>query len=92
MKKNWIIFLLRFNLTIKHGAKIVGSVEKMQKIKTWGLWSQKNGRIMALSNSAVCRSKKLKFIKEQEAIGILGNKLRTKILVLRNIPIANILF
>ena len=47
---------------------------------------------MALSNSAVCRSKKLKFIKEQEAIGILGNKLRTKILVLRNIPIANILF
>ena len=56
------------------------------------MWSQKNGRIMALSNSAVCRSKKLKFIKEQEAIGILGNKLRTKILVLRNIPIANILF
>ena len=60
--------------------------------KNLGVVKSKNGRIMALSNSAVCRSKKLKFIKEQEAIGILGNKLRTKIPVLRNIPIANILF
>ena len=29
----------------------------------------KNGRIMLLSNCAVCNSKKLKFIKEQEARG-----------------------
>ena len=31
----------------------------------------KNGRIMILSNCAVCNSKKARFIKEQEAIGIL---------------------
>ena len=30
-------------------------------------------RIMLLSNSAVCDSKKLKFIKEQEASGIIGS-------------------
>ena len=32
----------------------------------------KNGRIMPLSKCAVCDSKKLKFIKEQEASGLLS--------------------
>ena len=33
----------------------------------------KNGRIMLLSNFAVCDSKKLKFIKDQEASGLLSS-------------------
>ena len=33
----------------------------------------KNGSIMPLSKCAVCESKKLKFIKEQEAIGLLSS-------------------
>ena len=33
----------------------------------------KNGRIMLLSKCAVCDSKKLKFIKEQEANGLLSS-------------------
>ena len=33
----------------------------------------KNGRIMLLSNYAICSSKKSKFIKEQEASGILSS-------------------
>ena len=32
----------------------------------------KNGRIMRSSNCAACRSKKSRFIKEQEATGLLG--------------------
>ena len=32
---------------------------------------KKNGRIMLLSKCAVCDCKKLKFIKEQEALGLL---------------------
>ena len=33
----------------------------------------KNGRIMLLSKYAVCNSKKMKFIKEQEATGLLSS-------------------
>ena len=33
----------------------------------------KNGKIMLLSKCAVCDSKKSKFIKEQEASGLLSN-------------------
>ena len=33
----------------------------------------KNGRTMLLSKCAVCGAKKLKFIKEQEAKGLLSN-------------------
>ena len=35
----------------------------------------KNGRIMLSSRCAVCNSKKLKFLKEQEARGLLNNLL-----------------
>ena len=33
----------------------------------------KNGRIMVLSKCVVCNSKKLKFIKQQEASGLLSS-------------------
>ena len=33
----------------------------------------KNGRIMLLSKCSVCNSKKSKFLKEQEARGLLSN-------------------
>ena len=33
---------------------------------------KKNGRIMSLSNCAVCNSKKLRFIKKQEGKGLLS--------------------
>ena len=45
----------------------------------------KNGRIMLLSECAVCDSKKLKFIKEQETSGLLSS-LGTKTL-LSKIPL-----
>ena len=51
----------------------------------------KNRRTMVLSNCGVSGSKKSKFIKKQEASGILGNMLGTKIPVLGKIPIVNIL-
>ena len=41
----------------------------------------KNGRIMLLSKCEVCDSKKLKFIKEQEASGLLGSlEIRTPLI------------
>ena len=33
----------------------------------------KNGRIIVISNVAVCNSKKIRFIKDQEATGILSS-------------------
>ena len=46
----------------------------------------KNGRIMVLSKYAVCDSKKLKFIKGQEACGLLSS-LGIKTLPLSKIPL-----
>ena len=37
----------------------------------------------------VCNSKKLRFLKEQEASGILGNMLGTKTLLLGDMPTTN---
>ena len=37
---------------------------------------------MVLSNSAICGSRKSRFVKEKEASGLLGNLLWTKIPVL----------
>ena len=52
-----------------------------------------NGRrIMLLSKCSVRNNKKWKFIKEQEAKGLLGNLLETKIPILRDIPLVNTLF
>ena len=46
----------------------------------------KIGRIMLSSNYAVCGSRKSKFIREQEATGILSS-LRTTTPFINNIPI-----
>ena len=52
----------------------------------------KNGRIMLLSKCAVCTSKKLKFLKEQEAKGLSGALLGAKISILGDISLVNALF
>ena len=52
----------------------------------------KNGRIMLSSRCAVCNSKKLKFLKEQEARGALSNLLVVKVPILSDIPVLNTLF
>ena len=50
----------------------------------------KNNRLMMLSKCSVCNNKKSKFIKEQEARGLLSNLgIRTP---LSKIPLLNILF
>ena len=57
-----------FRLCVKQCYLIVWSVEKMCTVKKW-----KNGRIMLLLEFVMCNSKKLKFIKDQEARGLLGS-------------------
>ena len=52
----------------------------------------KNGRIILLSICEVCNSKKSKFLKEQEAKGLLRNILGTKIPILGDIFLVNTLF
>ena len=52
----------------------------------------KNGRIILLSTFAVCNSKKLKFLKEQEARGLLSNLRGIKVPILSDIPVVNTLF
>ena len=42
--------------------------------------------------STVCVSKNSKFIREQQAKGLLGNLLGTKITILDDIPLVNTLF
>ena len=50
----------------------------------------KNNRLMMLSKCAICNNKKSKFIKKQEARGLLSNLgIRTP---LSKIPFLNILF
>ena len=50
----------------------------------------KNNRLMMLSNCAICNNKKSRFIKEQEAKGLLSNLgIRT---ALSQIPLLNVLF
>ena len=52
-----------------------------------------NGRRrMLLSKCSVRNNKKPKFIKAQEAKGLLGNLLETKIPILGDIPLVNTLF
>ena len=71
----------KFKLYIKQGYFIVWSVEKIIVVRT------KNRRIMLLSKSAVCKSKNAKFLKEQEARGLLSNLTGVKVPILRDLPI-----
>ena len=51
---------------------------------------QKNNRLLMQSNYSVCKNKKSRFVKEQEAKGLLGNLgIRTP---LRKSPLLNVLF
>ena len=52
----------------------------------------KTEKKMLLSKCAVCNSKKLKFIKEQTAKGLLSKLTGIKIPTLSDLPIVNILF
>ena len=52
----------------------------------------KNGRIMLLSKSAACNSKNLKFIKQQQAKGLISNLIREKIPIISDLPLINTLF
>ena len=47
---------------------------------------------MLLSKYGVCNSKKWKFLKEQEAKGLLSSLTGVKVPILSDIPILNILF
>ena len=52
----------------------------------------KNGKILLLSKCLLCNSKISKFLKEQEARGLLSNLLGVKLPILSDIPIVNTLF
>ena len=52
----------------------------------------KNVRTMLLLKCAVCNRKKLRTFKEQEARGLLSKLTGIKVSILRDLPIANILF
>ena len=69
--KDLIKFIEDFSLFTKKCYLIVWSVKKMQKEKIQKLYGKKMEN-NALSKCAVCVSKKLKFIKEQEASGLLN--------------------
>ena len=60
-------------------------VKKPKAIKT------KNRRLMVTSNCAVCSSKKSRFIKEQEARGLLSS-LATRAPLIRILLVGSILF
>ena len=63
---------------------------KNTESKTPKVVRTKNGRIMLLSKCAVCNSKKSKFIKEQEARGLLSSiRIKTP---LSQIPLLGLLF
>ena len=62
-----------FNILIKQCYRILWSVEKIQKVKIQKLKEKKSARIMLSSKCEVCDSKNSKFIKEQEASGLLRN-------------------
>ena len=72
--------MLTYYLKCKKDTKNIDA--KMKKTK--------NGRLMLLSKCAVCGSKKSRFIKEQEAKGLLSSLgIRTP---LNKIPLLNVLF
>ena len=54
------------------------------------MFTTKNNRLIMLSKCSVCRIKKLRFLKKQEAKGLLNNlRIRTP---LNKIPFLNVLF
>ena len=66
-------FIKDFSLFIKQCYCIFWSVEKNTESKNPKVITTKNGRIMLSSKCEVCGSKKPKFIKDQEAGGLLSS-------------------
>ena len=64
-------------------------IRKNTETKNPEVLKRKSERIMFLSKCSVCNSKKLKFLKEQEARGLLSNLTRVKIPVLSDMPLLN---
>ena len=54
---------------------IVWSVQNIKKVKNSRVTKIKKGKPILLSKCAVCHSKKLRFIKEQEASGLSSSLL-----------------
>ena len=48
-------------------------VQRNRESKNWKAVKAKSGRLMLLSNCAVCNSKTLRFVKEHEAIELLSS-------------------
>ena len=66
------------------------SCRKYTKSTDQRIVKNKNGRSMIQSNCAICGSKKSRFIKEQQAKGLLSNLgIKTP---LSKVPLLNILF
>ena len=66
------------------------SCKKNTKNTNQKMVKTKNNRLMMLSKCAICNTKKSRFIKEQEAKGILSNLgIRTPLI---QIPLLNVLF
>ena len=66
------------------------SCRKYTKSTDQRIVKSKNGRSMIQSNCAICGSKKSRFIKEQQAKGLLSNLgIKTP---LSKVPLLNILF
>ena len=66
------------------------SCKKYTKNTNPGIFKSKNDRSMIQSNCAICDSKKSRFIKEQQAKGLLSNLgIKTPF---NKVPLLNILF
>ena len=70
----------------------IGYRKKNTESKNPKVVRTKNGRIMLLSKCAVCNSRKLRFLKGQEARGVLSNFLGVKVPILSDIPVLITLF
>ena len=71
--KDLIKFIENFCLFIKLFYLTAWNVEKNTEINNLKIAWTKNRRIMLLSNCVVCDSKNSKFIKDQEASGLLSS-------------------
>ena len=65
--------MIKLNLFIKQCYCITWSVEKIQKVKSKSCKEKKQKNNAFIKKCAVCNSKKSKFIKQQEAIGLLSS-------------------
>ena len=92
-KKKSKIPVINKNLNyIENNVILLFEVQKNTESKNPKVVRTKNGGIVLLSKCSVCNSKKLKFLTEQEARGVLSNFSGVKVLILSYTPILNTLF